>query len=88
MNPTQQVKKKDVEKRLRLWLLSGKTITHNQAQIMWGTNRLSEYIRRCRKTMEIEMTMTNLNGDVFGVYKYIKPPKIDRIKTRQYMNQA
>ena len=71
-----KLKEKNVEKRLRLWLLSGKTITHNQAQAMWKTNRLAEYIRRLRhdrgkQSLEIEMNMAVHNGDTFGVYKWI-----------------
>ena len=84
-----KLKQKNVEPKLKVWLLQGKTITHNQAQKLWGTNRLAEYIRRLRAAgMKIEMKMTSENGDIFGVYKLITAPKVDRIKTREYLNQA
>lgn len=78
--------KKHVEKRLRLWLLSGRTITHNQAQKLFGTNRLAEFVRRLRhdrgkQSLNIEMTMVTHNGDTFGVYKYVPEKKMSRIKT-------
>ena len=84
-----KLKQKNVEPKLKLWLLQGKTITHNQAQKMWNTNRLAVFIGRLKaKGMRIEMKMTSENGDIFGVYKLITAPKVDRIKTREYLNQA
>lgn len=81
--------KKNVEPRLKIWLLENKSISHNEAQKMWGTNRLAEYIRRLRNQgMNIEMKMTTSEGDTFGVYRLVQQPKIDRIQTRQYLNQA
>jgi len=71
---------KNVEKHLRLWLLAGNTITHNEAQKKWGTNRLAEFIRRLRhdrgkQSLKIEMTMVSENGDTYGVYKWIPDEK-------------
>lgn len=90
MKTTNKRIKKQVEPRLKVWLLRGREITHNQAQRMWGTNRLAEFIRRLRRNqgMDIEMKMTNYNGDIYGVYRLKQKPKIDRIASRQYMEQA
>lgn len=80
---------KNVEAHLKIHLLEGKTITHNQAQKLWGTNRLSEFIRRLRrKGMDIDMKMKSEGNDTFGVYRMVQRPKVDRIATRQYMEQV
>ena len=72
-------KQKQVLARLKVWLLQGKTITHNQAQKMWSTNRLAEYVRRLRHDyhqMKISMTwITDKNGDRYGQYKLESKPK-------------
>lgn len=34
---------KNVEARLKIWLLRGREISHNQALRLFGTNRLAEY---------------------------------------------
>jgi hypothetical protein len=69
----QEKKQKQVLARLKVWLLQGKTITHNEAQKKWRTNRLSEYVRRLRHNyhqMKISMTwITDKNGDRYGQYK-------------------
>lgn len=90
MKTTTKLKQKNVEPKLKAWLLQGKEITHNEAQKMFGTNRLAEYIRRLRVDhgMKIEMKMTNFNGEVYGVYRLADKPKVDRIKTRSYLDQA
>jgi len=76
---------KNVEKRLRLWLLSGKTITHNQAQVLWGTNRLAVFISRCRKAgMKIRTDMVYEKDDSYGVYSLIKKKKVSRIEDQSY----
>lgn len=81
--------KKNVEPRLKVHLLQGKTITHNQAQRLWGTNRLAEYIRRLRKDgMKIQMLMVYENGDSFGVYSIPKTVKKNRITSGEYLKQA
>lgn len=60
---------KQVKPRLKVHLLKGKSITHNQAQKMWGTNRLAEYVRRLRKDgMDIDMDMIRKGNDVYGKY--------------------
>lgn len=81
---------KNVQAHLKIWLLQGKSITHNQAQKMWGTNRLSEYIRRLRhdEGMNIVTERKIENGSLFGVYRLVKKEKVDRIRSREYMNQA
>jgi len=80
--------KKDVLAKLKIWLLHGKSITHNNAQRMWGTNRLAEYIRRLRKDqgMNIEMKMKSFSDGVYGVYKLVIKKKVSRIKSREYLN--
>lgn len=56
---------------------------------MWGTNRLAEYVRRLRADgMNISTTKVVEDGELFGVYKLVTKPKVDRIKTRQYMEQV
>ncbi len=77
---------KNVKKRLKLWLLSEKTITHNQAQKMWGTNRLSEFIRRLRHddNMNISMKMVYEGKDSYGVYSWVKEKKVSRIVSGTY----
>jgi hypothetical protein len=81
------IKEKHVEKRLKLWLLSGKTVTHNQAQKMWKTNRIAEFVRRLRnKGMNIITTMVTHDGDRFGVYSIPKEKKVSKIKSREYLN--
>lgn len=82
-------KGKQIEAHLKVWLLQGKTITHNQALMMWRTNRLSEYVRRCREDgMNIKTEMVTEGEDTYGVYSLVKKPKVDRIVTRQYMEQV
>lgn len=82
-------KYKNVERRLRNWLNAGRKITHNKAQQLWSTNRLAAFIYKLRKDgMDIRMDWVKYNGDVFGEYYVLKKPKVSRIKTRQYMNQA
>lgn len=81
---------KNVEAHLRVWLNQGKKITHLMAWKMWKTNRLAEYVRRLRVDgMPIAMEWTtSAEGDRFGVYYLAQKPKVDRIKTRAYMNQV
>jgi hypothetical protein len=78
---------KNILPHLKVHLLTGKTITHNQAQEMWGTNRLAEYIRRLRKQMTITTTMVHEGNDVYGVYS-LPVKKENRIKTREYLAQS
>lgn len=66
-------KGKQVEHNLRLHLSQGHKITHNQALLLWKTNRLAEYVRRLRVAgMDIKTEMVSENGDVFGVYYIAK----------------
>lgn len=81
--------KKDVVAHLKIWLLQGKSITHNQALKLWRTNRLAEYIRRLRDSgMKIETVLESENGDTYGVYRLKQTRKVSRISTRAYMDQA
>ena len=81
--------KKNVEARLKVHLLQGKSITHNQAQAKFGTNRLAEYIRRLRADgMDIITERKIENGSLYGVYRLRTVKKESRIKSRAYMEQA
>lgn len=76
--------KKNVEARLKIWLLRGREITHNKAQQMWSTNRLAEFIRRLRKKghrIKTEMVYDKETGDSYGVYYLEQKEKVSRIKT-------
>lgn len=80
---------KNVEPRLKIHLLQGKSITHNQAQKLFRTNRLAEYVRRLREDgMKIVTKMVYENGDCYGVYSLERKAKVDRIANRQYMEQV
>ena len=81
--------KKNVEAHLKIWLLEGRQISSKMAWQRWGTSRLAEYIRRLRNDgMDIKMKMVEEDGDRFGLYFIEQKPKIDRIATRAYMEQA
>lgn len=83
---TTKLKQKNVEPKLKVWLLRGRSITHNQAQKMWGTNRLAEFVRRLRrKGMNIDTEMVVENGETFGVYKLREQKKQSRIATKEYI---
>lgn len=85
---TPLIKEKHVEVKLRNWLWQGKSITHNEAQKRWRTNRLAEYVRRLRRKGEkILTTMTTYDGDRFAVYSIPKRQKASKIKGL-YKNQV
>lgn len=70
-------KQKQVLAHLKIWLLLGKKITHNQAQKKWGTNRLAEFIRRLRHDHQLRITTDRVGPDGYGVY-YLTPDKVRR----------
>jgi hypothetical protein len=74
---------KNVTAHLKIWLLSGKRITHNQAQRLWKTNRLAEFIRRLRRDhgMKIVTELVSEDGSTYGVYYLEQKEKVSRIKT-------
>lgn len=77
---------KNVEARLKIWLLRGKEITHNQALRLFGTNRLAEFIRRLRKKgLKIKTELVSEDGDVYGVY-YLDPLFLRRKKRIKTLN--
>lgn len=85
-NPN-KLKEKNVEARLKVWLLKGKTITHLQAEKVFQTNRISEYVRRLRnKGMDIKTEMVIKDGSLFGRYYMDFPKKKSRIKSKAYLN--
>lgn len=63
--------------RLRVHLLRGKRITTLDGLIKFGTMRLSEYIRRLRKSMTINCDMVTdpKTGKRYGVYYIPKTTK-------------
>lgn len=81
---------KNVEAHLRVWLNQGKKITHLMAWKMWRTNRLAEYVRRCREDGMNIITerVPDEDGSWFGVYYLEKKKKVSKIATRQYLDQA
>jgi hypothetical protein len=83
MKPTSRTeqKQKQVLARLKIWLLEGKTITHNECLRMWRSSRLAEYIRRLRHDhqMKISTTMIRENGDVFGRYQLVTKEKKSKL---------
>jgi hypothetical protein len=80
------MKEKNVEAHLKVHLLRGKSISHNQAQRLFGTNRLAEYIRRLRaKGMKITMKMEDDGDSRYGVYRLEKTEVVSKIQTRQYI---
>lgn len=77
---------KNVEARLKIWLLRGREITHNQALRLFGTNRLAEFIRRLRKKgLKIKTELVSEDGDVYGVY-YLDPLFLRRKKRIKTLN--
>jgi ADP-heptose:LPS heptosyltransferase len=66
------MKPKNVEVKLKNWLLLGGEITHNQALRRWRSNRLAEFVRRLRRKgykIITEMVSDSKTGDRYGVYK-------------------
>lgn len=80
------MKTKQVKPKLKVYLLLGKSISHNQAQKRWGTNRLASYVNRLRKEMreigfEIVCTMVYGKGrEQYGVYKLEKLSLLNKSK--------
>lgn len=72
-----QKKQKQVLAHLKIWLLRGRKITHNQALKMWRTNRLAVYIQRLRKNHQLRITTELAGEDGHGVY-YLTPDKVRR----------
>jgi hypothetical protein len=73
---------KNILPKLKAYLLQGKSISHNQALRRFGTNRLSEYVRRLRHyhQMTIETKMVIEGEDSYAVYSIPKEKKENRIK--------
>ena len=82
--------KQSKKQRIKLMLLAGQSLTQkylNQTLDLTNSPELVRQLREEGMNIETEWKVSE-KGTRFGVYKYVKPPKIDRIKTRQYMNQA
>ena len=66
---------------VRHWLLTGRTITSNEARDMWGVTRLADLIFKLRREgydiANIQRaTITKLGGKAWFVeYKLLNPPK-------------
>lgn len=77
------------KERVRLMLLSGKRLTKFFLDRYLQITNSGEIVRQLRKDMHIETVWkVSENGKRYGEYVYSPPPKIDRIKTRQYLEQA
>lgn len=66
-------KKPNIKARLKAHLLRDKGITHNQAQKMFGTNRLAAYVYRIKNEMrelglEVFCTIVSHDGHQYGIY--------------------
>ena len=60
-------------KQIENHLLSGKPLTGLQAIELYGVYRLSSVINRLRKKHNIETTMIERNGEIYGQYQIKKP---------------
>lgn len=81
--------KSNHRQRVKLMLLAGKTLTKRGLDRLLDCTNSAEIIRQLRKEMDIlTIWKVSKNGIRYGEYKYIAPKKVDRIKTRAYMNQV
>jgi hypothetical protein len=85
-----QPARKPVMARLKIWLLQGKKITGVIAWEKFKTLRLAAYIHELKTKDEWDIKDRDVtkNGKTFTEYWLNIPKKIDRIKTREYLNQA
>lgn len=90
MKTTTKLKRPEHKKRIKMMLLAGKVLTKRGLDRMLDCTNSAECINQLRKEgMEISTTMKkSKNGIRYGEYKYVAPEKVDRIKTRAYMNQV
>lgn len=66
-----KIGKRQIKARLKIHLLQGKSITHNQAQEKWGTNRLAVYIERLRKDgLRITTKIIHTPYETYGKYQH------------------
>jgi len=84
------MKKPSKKQRLKLMLLSGKKLTQKWLNQTLDLTNSPELIRQLREEGMPIITEWRLSetGTRFGVYSYVPPKKVDRIKTRQYLQQA
>lgn len=70
MRKLRQIKgEKQIKARLKVWLMLGKKISHNQAQKLWHTNRLASYIHRLRKDgLKIQKKMIITPRETYAIY--------------------
>lgn len=70
MRKLRQIKgEKQIKARLKVWLMLGKKISHNQAQKLWHTNRLASYIHRLRKEgLKIQKKMIITPRETYAIY--------------------
>lgn len=60
---------KQIKSRLKIWLLLGKQITHNQAQKLWRTNRIASYVHRLRRDgMNVKTKMIITPKETYAIY--------------------
>ena len=69
------------ERRVRLWILSDKSLTENEALDKFHCRRLASVICKMRKEgVKIETKMIYTNGDSYARYSLKKTKKENRIK--------
>lgn len=90
MKTTTKQKRPEHKKRIKMMLLAGKVLTKRGLDRMLDCTNSAECINQLRKEgMEISTTWKkSKNGIRYGEYRYIPAKKVDRIKSREYLNQA
>ena len=81
MNPKQSKKQ-----RIKLMLLAGQSLTQKYMNQVLDLTNSPELVRQLREegmNIETEWKVSE-KGTRFGVYKYVKPPKVSRIKSGEY----
>lgn len=67
------------ERRVRLWILSGKSLTENEALAKFNCRRLASVIGKMRKEgIKIRTELISENGDCFAEYSLKKQNKVSR----------
>lgn len=83
------MKKGEKKQRIKLMLLAGQKLTKKYLDQTLDVTNSAEIIRQLRREMTIDTEWkVSEAGTRYGVYSYVPPPKVDRIKTRAYLEQA
>ena len=77
------------KKRVKLMLLAGQKLSKKYLDQTLDVTNSAEIVRQLRKEMEIitEWRVSE-NGIRYGIYHHPKQPKVSRIATREYLQQA